>query len=344
MTDKETWLIEKGYDRHMRKVNPRTIPRVRESYRVRNRDDPHGFVGEWIERESRASYERRCEAYEEQARKIWAKGLRGFTGPARATALLAPKYDPQAMFDKVQEAHGTKSNKQVTHLVREFVGRSKTGAVKIDAFNRTWTDSVRVLKAHGMELPDQFIVSLYLISLGVRYRTLEAVVSVLPETQRTLSHVMKLAVDHTASEIDDEADNRTVALLAELEQRGYEPMHKKQKTEHAHEAAHVRTTCSICGKPGHDKTQCFAPGGGLSGLTHEERQAYLQRRREQREQERQKRTAHAGTAMVATDARDAQIQALTEKVQLRESQLKNATKIVTESGMVLDLGFDVDKL
>merc|ERR1719161_2117839 len=59
-------------------------------------------------------------------------------------------------------------------------------------------------------------------------------------------------------------------------------------------------TCSICGKPGHDKTQCFAPGGGLSGLNHEERQAYLQRRREQREQERQKRTAHAGTAMATT--------------------------------------------
>merc|ERR1711924_113992 len=41
------------------------------------------------------------------------------------------------------------------------------------------------------------------------------VVSVLPPAQQTLTHVMKLAVDHTAPENDDEAVNHT-ALIADM--------------------------------------------------------------------------------------------------------------------------------
>ena len=123
----------------------------------------------------------------------------------------APQYQAKPLFDKIQEAHGDKSDKQVTHIVREFVGRTKTNTVKITDFNQTWTEGVRVLKHNGMELPKKIIVNLYLISLGARYRTLEAAVSVLPPERRTISHVMRLAVDHSASGNGDEAEHDSMA-------------------------------------------------------------------------------------------------------------------------------------
>ena len=55
----------------------------------------------------------------------------------------------------------------------------------------------------------------FCFALGLSYRTLEAAVSVLPPTQRNLSHVMKLAVGHSAPDHDDEAQNHT-ALIAEM--------------------------------------------------------------------------------------------------------------------------------
>ena len=59
--DKDAWLIDKGYDKHVRKTDPRTIPRVTTSYEVTDPTDPNGKVGEWIERESKREYESRCE-------------------------------------------------------------------------------------------------------------------------------------------------------------------------------------------------------------------------------------------------------------------------------------------
>ena len=32
--DKDAWLIDKGYDKHVRKTDPRTVPRVTTSYEI----------------------------------------------------------------------------------------------------------------------------------------------------------------------------------------------------------------------------------------------------------------------------------------------------------------------
>jgi len=343
-TDKETWIIDKGYDKFMRTSDPRLTPRVVSSYRVRNADDPNGRVGEWVRSESEGSYRRRGEAYVEKARKIWAKVMRGYTGQARTTALLAEKYNPKAVFDKVHEGHGDKSDKQVTHLVRDFVGRSKTHGDSIGKFNKDWADAVRIMKANGMELPEKFIVNLYLISLGSHYRTLEAVASVLPKHKRTLAGVMKLAVDHTAADPNEEADHSDHALMALLEKRGLMVQHKRTAEEAFEAAAKPGEVCPICHKPGHSQSECFAPGGGLSGLNYHQRQQWLQQRREKREQDRQKRAKTEGTALSATDDRDARIKELEAQVKQRETQMKTATRRVYDSGVAIDLGFDAEKL
>jgi len=54
--DKDAWLIDKGYDKHVRKTDPRTVPRVTTSYKITDPADPNGKVGDWIERESKKDY------------------------------------------------------------------------------------------------------------------------------------------------------------------------------------------------------------------------------------------------------------------------------------------------
>ena len=97
----------------MREVDPRTIPRVRQDYRVTRADDPSGEpIGTRVHRESRDNYRRRGEAWAQKGMKIWAKAMRGYTGQARATALQAPKHDPKALFAIIKKIHGDKSEKQ----------------------------------------------------------------------------------------------------------------------------------------------------------------------------------------------------------------------------------------
>lgn len=278
-TDLQTWLIDKGYDEFMQEVNPRSIPREPVNRQVQRDDDPSGQPrGTWIYWESEEHYARRCNRYDAKAKKIWARMIRGYTGAARATALQAPEHDPRALLDMIKKVHGDKSEKQVTRLVRGFIGREKTFGKNIEAYNREWSDSVRIMRANGMDLPDKFLVNLYLISLGPKYSTLEAVVSVLPPEKRTLVHVMARAIDHNSD--SDEADNSAHALIAALQtqvnqlKRGRETAYSAQNTE--------EVFCTNCKKPYHTKEQCWAPGGGMAHLSKEERRALLQAKKKRR--------------------------------------------------------------
>jgi len=278
-TDLQTWLIERGYDEFMTEVNPRTIPREPQNRQVQREGDPSGHpVGYFIYWESVEHYEKRCSDWEKKAKKIWAKMMRGYTGAARTTAMQAPEHDPQALVALIKKVHGDKTEKQVTKLVRKFIGREKTHSKPIAVFNREWTDSVRIMRANGMDLPDKFLVNLYLISLGPKYSTLEAVVSVLPAQERTLVGVMARAVDHNSD--SDEADNSAHALIAALQsqvdqlKRGRETAYSAQNTE--------QVFCTNCKKPYHTKEQCWLPGGGMAHLSKEERRALLQAKKKRR--------------------------------------------------------------
>ena len=88
-TDRKAWLIERGYDDHVSKTRPRSIPRVERSYRVDSDNDPNGRRGQYVRSESPRSYECRCTRFEEKDKRIWAKAIRGYTGAARTTAMQA---------------------------------------------------------------------------------------------------------------------------------------------------------------------------------------------------------------------------------------------------------------
>merc|ERR1719454_715355 len=146
---------------------------------------------------------------------------------------------------------------------------------------------------------------------------------------------MKLAVDHTAADPNEEADHSDHALMALLEKRGLMVQHKRTAEEAFEAAAKPGEVCPICHKPGHSQSECFAPGGGLSGLNYHQRQQWLQQRRE-------KRAQTEGTALSATDDRDARIKELEAQVKQRETQMKTATRRVYDSGVAIDLGFDAE--
>lgn len=333
-TDVQTWLIDKGYDRFMQEVNPRTIPRVERNYQVRRADDPSGQpIGMWIYWETVDRYERRCQRYEEKAKKVWARMMRGYTGAARNTALQAPAHDPQALFAIIKKIHGDKSEKQVTKLVRKFIGKEKSPGKSIEDFNREFTDSVRIMRANGMDLPGKFLVNLYLISLGQQYSTLEAVVSVLRPEERTLVNVMARAIDHNTD--TDEADNRAIALIAQLQtevkelKRGREGAFAAESTD--------RVICSNCKKPWHTKEQCWAPGGGLSHLTSQQKHDLLQAKKKRRTA-REPPKADGGAHIAAEQQKPEEglVAALEAKIAEQKEQMEFAKARVNG---VIDIGF-----
>jgi len=168
-------------------------------------------------------------------------------------------------------------------------------------------------KAHGMDLPAPFVLHLYLYSLGSSYRTLEAVASVLPPAQRTLSHVMRLAVDHSAPDYEDEAQNHT-ALIAELKTE-VENL-KKRNAEQAFGAFRsALPVCTNCDKPGHTIKECFAPGGHLAHYTQQQRNDHIDKMRKHREQKKQPKQQPKETAATVIDERDYKIKRLQEQIQ-----------------------------
>merc|ERR1712137_1436283 len=102
-------------------------------------------------------------------------------------------------------------------------------------------------------------------SLGRRYNMLETAVQVLPEKDKTLGRIMRMAVDHAAmlKENSGEADNSNVALLSQLH------VGQKRTRESAFAASdmHGYHECTICGDKRHKKETCFKEGGGLSHLS-----------------------------------------------------------------------------
>ena len=88
VVDKDTWIIEKGFKKHLGVRDPSSIPRCRQAYTVRTDDDPRGPRGTRVRYERQDDYDKRCARWSEEDEKLWAKIMRGYCGAARATALL----------------------------------------------------------------------------------------------------------------------------------------------------------------------------------------------------------------------------------------------------------------
>jgi len=319
-TDLEAWAITKGYEEHLTSRDPKDFPRVTEQYTVPGgvTDDPNGPPGTVVPVEDEGEYRKKLSDDAKLARKIWAEAIIGYRGSARQTAKRSTKYDARALVSAVRKEHGTKSTKQVTSLVKHFVSKMKTPSTSINTFNSEWSDALRVLESNDMKLPEKFIVNLYLLSLGHRYKTLESMVQVMPAADRRLETVMKLAEDQFVEE-SDEAKQPNFALMAsELESAGYfvhGPVghNQQQNRQVAYETTETAPVCTNCGRKYHIKSECFAPGGGLGHMNREQRAQWLDKKRKSR-------------MTSQTDSASAQLNQLKRQKRELESRLEKETE------------------
>jgi hypothetical protein len=283
-TDKDAWLIDNNtYEAHLELPDPKLTPRVLAAYNDDN--------GQAIAAEQPAAYNRRLRLDAELGKKIWAKGIRGFTGEARRIALTMPKHDARLMFLAIKTEYGDHSNKQVTHIVREFSSRSKSPNKPITTYNAEWREAIRIMHKNKMILPESYLVNLYLISLGTQYAVLENMVAVMPQATRTLAHVMKLALDHHAPRPlsnyiePDTSDVALSAAISTLASNGYtirKPGQCREQAQSATEQTNHSLPCSICSHPHHCSAECFRKGGGLQNMNQKERSAWIEMKRKKR--------------------------------------------------------------
>lgn len=216
-TDRLAFLIGKSYLDLVQNPRSRTIPRATADSTATADGDPHGPRGTMVKMESPEHHEKRCSADEKDLMKCWGKSIAGYGGAARRVANKAHKekpFDPKHLFVCVDKELGTKTEKATTTMVKKFIGMEKKSTTKIADFNRGWLDGVEHLRSSEMELPPFFLVDLYLITLGPKYKAVEATAAVVTATERTLARVMSMAIDHVDSGDYDEADNSDMVLLA----------------------------------------------------------------------------------------------------------------------------------
>jgi hypothetical protein len=287
-TDKDAWSItNKNYDTHIDSIDPSTIPRVVVAY-----TDAAGVLHP-VEHDR--AYNLRLEKDAALGKLIWASAIVGYKDEARRTATSAKHHDARKMFKAIEDEHGTKTTKQATNFVRELNTRMKETDQTIDKFNAQWRQDIKTMIKNKMGLPEPFLINLYLISLGEPYIMLEAMVAVMPATDRTLKAVMKLAEDHHCLKPkgtrrdNGEARHDDIALSADQDtNRG----RKQQRREYAQQATND-LHCTNCGKQYHTVDECFARGGALAQLSFSECQDHLAKRRRERAQ---------GTTQKPTDA------------------------------------------
>ena len=341
-TDRLAYLITKRLRQAATKPLPSTIPRVTTAYTVATDDDPHGPQGTRVLAENEEDYKQRDDDMKEAKVKTWGKCITGYSGAARRTADRAhheKPFDPVYMLDCIDKEFGVQTEKTTANVVKKFIGMEKTSNMKIADFNREWSDGVDHLARSDMDLPPKFLVNLYLISLGPKYKTVESTAAVLPTAERTLSKVMSLAVDYAGSEDHDEADHTDQALMAEVQKRGLIPVNKRPfDTAFAvtDQSERPPVRCDNCNGLWHVKAECFKNGGGLAHLNRAERSAHLDKKRRQREEQRHgNRTYVRGNETETKKPDEALVVMETENKQMK-TQLANAQAIMDSHGVDID--------
>ena len=296
------YIITEDLVEHFDEPDPSTIARVDQAYIVPadDQNDPHGPPGTNVPAETEVRYDNRIARDKIKDQKAWANLLPGWKKKAREVALRAPiKQSARSAVAIINKECGSKTEQQVTIMVKDFTSKEKLPKQSIKSFNEEWVSGIRIMKRNNMVLPDGYVVSLYLNSLGTRYRTLDTVASVLPAAEKTLAKVMQMAIDHH-EEATDEADNNKFALAASAANA------KKRKYDDRNNTAYAATNaCTVCHNLYHSAEECFRPGGGLQHFTSQQRHDFISKKREERGQRHQNRTWTRPTAPAAPAASQA---------------------------------------
>jgi hypothetical protein len=107
-----------------------------------------------------------------------------------------------------------------------------------------------------------------------------------------LDRLMAKATDFHSSSNTDEANNDNYAMWGEgKEKEKGTYIGSKRNQPDGRRENDSRPKCTNCSRPWHDKSTCFAPGGGLAHLASQARHKYVRDKQKERE---------LGSVMVAT--------------------------------------------
>ena len=97
-----------------------------------------------------------------------------------------------------------------------------------------------------------------------------------------LDRLMAKATDFHTNSNTDEANNDNYAMWGEgkEKEKGTFIGSKRKQPDGRHED-YSRPKCANCSRPWHDKSTCFAPGGGLAHLDKQARMKYIRDRQQE---------------------------------------------------------------
>jgi hypothetical protein len=167
-----------------------------------------------------------------------------------------------------------------------------------------------------------FQCCLYLLSLGPAYGMFRTVAAIGTDEDFNLDRLMAKATDFHSSSNTDEANNDNYAMWGEEKEKekGTYIGNKRKRPDGRRENDSrpgyppTRTNCS---RSWHDKSTCFAPGGGLAHLDKQARLKYIRERQQER---------GYGSAMMATAADEGGDTSEVERLKRECQEMKDAMK------------------
>jgi hypothetical protein len=281
--------------------DPSLLPRVLDNYTIATDDDPHGPRGQSVEGQPERRYRQDCEDFEDDNKKLWANVLEAQDpkGDSKTMPMKCPVGKGIKAVEMLYERYGKASAAKLCSRVTNFVNFKKKPSETIHNHNIKWGEEKRQLDMQGMPLPPMSQCCLYLLSLGPAYGMFRTVAAIGTDENFNFDRLMAKATYFHSSSNTDEANNENYAMWGEWKEieKGT-CIGSKRKQPDGRRENDSRPKCTNCSRPWiialnswHDKSTCFAPGGGLAHLDSQARHKYIRDKQKERE---------LGSAMAAT--------------------------------------------
>lgn len=155
-------------------------------------------------------------------------------------------------------------------LMALFTFKMATG---VEEHVTAWKEKIRELTQHTIRLPSQLLCALYLHSLAPIFEPFVTAQMMKDKLDPEILYQQSIDFEKSKKLRHGEANNDHVALAAA----------DNQTKECSAQPASAQMPCAGCGHPYHCQRECFKKGGGLSHLSYEERQDWLELKRRRRE-------------------------------------------------------------
>lgn len=321
--------------------DPRNRSRIEADYEARTGDPTGAKPGTLVKAESPAQYRKVCEEWveiDEWMFSVWGSTFKG--GRAlRAKLKLAQqgKRSGRLLEKAVAVCYEEKTARHAAHLVRSWVTTVRKPGESVEAFTEAWEEQREEINAN-LDW-DQIQCIFYLTALGPSHQNYFDIKS--QEKTLDMDDLQRGAPDFRRGTSDE--DPRLLQMNAKSVALSVEE--QKQNNRDRHGRRWTTRPCNVCGNQWHCARDCFDEGGGLSHLTMEERQDWLdmkKRRRERLEDENRDRKRSCrgrgdrdrrGGGRDHDEANLAQIRREVELQVQHEAQLAEIREKAAEHGM-----------